>query len=76
MLDIKFDQGRIANVLEEDKSQFISKKLLDDLMTLSDRYSEYDFGQAYDYLLQNLSLANGFMNKTPFPSLHLDEWLS
>ncbi|KAH7665753.1 Myb/SANT-like domain-containing protein [Dioscorea alata] len=60
----KFELGRIANAFEADKSKFISKELLDEIMTLSAHYSEYDLGRAYDYLLQNLPLANGFMNKT------------
>ncbi|KAH7658062.1 hypothetical protein IHE45_17G062000 [Dioscorea alata] len=64
MRDVKFELGRIANALEADKNKFISKDLLDEIMTLSAHYSEYDLGQAYDYLLQNLPLANGFMNKT------------
>ncbi|KAH7691710.1 Myb/SANT-like domain-containing protein [Dioscorea alata] len=64
MRDVKCELGRIANALEADKSKFISKELLDEIMTLSAHYSEYDLGRAYDYLLQNLPLANGFMNKT------------
>ncbi|KAH7690228.1 hypothetical protein IHE45_02G033100 [Dioscorea alata] len=64
MRDVKFELGRIANALEADKSKFISKDLLDEIMTLSAHYSEYDLGRAYHYLLQNLPLANGFMNKT------------
>ncbi|KAH7675715.1 SH2 domain-containing protein [Dioscorea alata] len=49
---------------EADKSLFIGKQLFDEIMTLIDHYTEYDFGWTYDYLLQNLPLANGFMNKT------------
>ncbi|KAH7685753.1 hypothetical protein IHE45_04G061100 [Dioscorea alata] len=76
MRDVKFELGRIANALEADKSKFISKDLFDEIMTLSDRYTEHDLGRAYDYLLQNLPLANGFMNKThSFRCIWMDDFL-
>ena len=64
MWNVAFELGRTANVLEADKSQFFGKELFDEIIILCDCYFEYDLGQAYDYLLQNLPLATGFINKT------------
>lgn len=62
--NVEHQLERIANALKGNKSQFISKQLFDEIMTLSDHYAEYDLGRAYDYLFQNLPLGNGFINKT------------
>lgn len=51
MRDVKFELERIANTLETDRSKFISKELFDQVMALTDHYTDYDLGQAYDYLL-------------------------
>lgn len=61
--NVAFEFGRIANALEADNSQFIGKELFNEIITLLDHYTEYDFGQIYDYLLQNLPLTTGFINK-------------
>lgn len=68
MPDVKFELGRIENALKVDKSQFFSKELFGEIMTLSDLCTEYDLQRIYDYLLQNIPLENGFMNQTH--SLH------
>ncbi|KAH7655942.1 hypothetical protein IHE45_18G045900 [Dioscorea alata] len=76
MRNVEHQLGRIANALEADKSQFIGKQLFDEIMTLSDHYTEYDLGRAYDYLLQNFPLANGFLNKThSLRCLWIDDFL-
>ena len=66
MQGVKSELGRIANALEADNSKFISKELFDEIMTLNDRYTANDLGEAYDYLIQNIPLAHGFMSKTHF----------
>ena len=65
MWDVKFELGRIANALKTGKSKFIGNELFDEIMTLSDLYTDYDLGWAYDYLLQNLPLVNG-CEQNPF----------
>ena len=44
MRNVEHQLGRIANAIEEEKSQFISKQSLDEIMTLSDHYAEYNLG--------------------------------
>ena len=44
MQNVEHQLGRIANALEADKSQLIGKQFLDEIMTLSEHYTEYDLG--------------------------------
>lgn len=66
----------MANVLEVDNYQFLGKKLFDEIMTLNDSFPESDLKEAYDYLLQNILLAIGFMDKThSFMCIWMDKFL-